>query len=163
MKYLFMYKYLFCLLFCCTGFVSVFAQTKSQTAIAPFKIRLVNGEGYTYNQLIKDKAAILIYFSPTCDHCIDFTKAMLKRKKELKDKQIVMISYEQLKEIKKFDDLYKLSSQPNIKIGSEGYTFVVQKYYGIQRFPFVAEYNKGGKLVKVISSQLKPEEMAAQL
>jgi thioredoxin-related protein len=140
----------------------VFAQSTNK-GLPPFKIRLVNGQGYTYNQLEKNKPVILIYFSATCDHCKTFTEAMLKRINNLLDRQIVMISYEDIKEVKAFDDAYKLSDHQNIKIGSEGYTFVVQKYYNIQHFPFVAEFGKDGKLKKIISWNLKPGEIAAQL
>ena len=150
---------IFVALFSCT---QIFAQSASKD-LPPFKIRLVNGEGYTYNQVEKNKPVILIYFSATCDHCKLFTQAMLKRINNLKDQQIIMISYEDLKEVKAFDDTYKLSSHQNIKIGSEGYTFVVQKYYNIQRFPFVVEFGKDGKLKKMISTNLKPGEIAAQL
>ncbi|MEP6684565.1 MAG: hypothetical protein ABJA35_14945 [Parafilimonas sp.] len=150
---------IFIALFSCTH---VFAQSTNK-GLAPFKIRLVNGEGYTYNQLKQNEPVILIYFSPTCDHCKTFTEAMLKRINKLQDRQIVMISYEDIKEVKAFDDAYKLSNHQNIKIGSEGYTFVVQKYYNIQHFPFVAEFGKDGKLKKIISWNLKPAEIAAQL
>jgi thioredoxin-related protein len=137
--------------------------TQSSNSIAPFKIRLTNGDGYTYEQLKKNKPVILIYFSPTCDHCKTFTEAMLKRINKLQNNQLVMISYEDIKEVKTFDDDYKLSSHENIKVGSEGYTFVVQKYYNIQHFPFVVEYDKNGKLKKIIPWNLKPEEIAAQM
>ena len=148
------------------GFVCVaaFAQTNSKTTIAPFKITLVDGKTYTYKQLAKDKPTVLVYFSPTCDHCKVFTEAMLKRKKELAGKQIVMVSYLPVSEVKKFNDELHLSSSSNIKVGTEGYTFIVQKYYNIQRFPFVVEYDKSGKLSKVIPyNSQKPDEMAAQL
>lgn len=147
----------------CFLLISAVAQNKNNAAIAPFKIRLVTGEGFTYSQLKKDKPVILIYFSTTCDHCKTFTAAFLKRINKLKSSELIMISYEDIKEVKIFDQEYKLSSHPNIKIGSEGYTFVVQKYYNIQHFPFVAEYEKNGKLKKIIPWQLKPEEIAAQL
>jgi hypothetical protein len=89
---------------------------------------------------------------------------MLKRKKELADRQIIMISYLPLNEVKQFDDEFHLSSYPNIKVGTEGYTFIVQKYYNVQRFPFVVEYNKAGKLSKIVPyNSQKPEEMAAEL
>ena len=144
--------------------VAAFAQTNSKTTIAPFKITLTNGKTYTYKQLLKGKEAVLVYFSPTCEHCMHFTEAMLKRKKELADKQIVMVSYMPLNEVKKFDDEYHLSSNPNIKVGTEGYTFIVQKYYNIQRFPFVAEYDKKGKLTQIVPyNSQQPEEMAAKL
>jgi thioredoxin-related protein len=144
-------------------FLNSNAQDKSNAGIAPFKIRLVNGEGFTYTQLKKNEPVILIYFSPTCDHCKSFTKAFLKRIDELQHDQIIMISYEHINAVKAFDEEYKLSSHQNIKIGSEGYTFVVQKYYNIQHFPFIAEYDKNGKPKKIVPWNLKPEEMAAQL
>jgi thioredoxin-related protein len=144
--------------------VSLLAQQTNKTTVAPFKITLVNGKTYTYNQLVKGKATVLVYFSPTCDHCRHFTEAMLKRKKDLADKQIVMISYLPLNEVKRFDDEYHLSSNPNIKVGTEGYTFIVQKYYSVQRFPFVAEYDKKGKLTQIVPyNSQQPEEMAAKL
>ena len=146
-------------LFC---YVQGFAQ-KSNDGIAPFKIRLTNGDGYTYNQLVKNKPVILIYFSATCEHCKAFTEAMLKHMSSLQNNQLVMISYVDIKEVKAFDDAYKLSNHQNIKVGSEGYTFVVQKYYNIQHFPFIAEYDKSGKLKKIIPWNLKPEEIANQL
>ena len=68
-----------------------------------------------------------------------------------------------LKEVKAFDDRYKLSGHQNIKVGSEGYTFVVQKYYNIQRFPFVAEYDKTGRLKKIIRGDVDPEDIASRL
>ena len=150
------------------GLIGLFLYTQlfsqgGNSNIAPFKIRLTNGKGYTYEQLSKNKPVILIYFSPTCDHCKLFTEAMLKRMNKLQSNEFVMISYENLKEVKAFDDKYKLSSHQNIKVGSEGYTFVVQKYYNIQHFPFVAKYDKTGKLKEIIPSNLKPEEMAHRL
>jgi thioredoxin-related protein len=135
----------------------------SNSSIAPFKIRLTNGAGYTYQQLAKNKPVILVYFSPTCDHCKVFTEKMLQRIDDFKDEQLVMISYEDIKAVKSFDDRYKLSARQNIKIGSEGYTFIVQKYYNIQHFPFVAEYDKTGRLKKMMKGNLKPEDMAAGL
>lgn len=160
-----MYKYLLCLLLCTPFFMKgAFAQSSTaKTTIAPFKIRLVNGEGFTYQQLAKDKATILVYFSPTCDHCKHFTEAMLKRKKELANKQIVMVTYLPLNQVKQFDEEFKLSANPNIKVGTEGYTFIVQKYYQVQSFPFVVEYDKKGKLNKIVKYNPKSEEMAAEL
>ncbi len=150
---------------CLVGFfiyMQLLAQGGNST-IAPFKIRLTNGAGYTYQQLAKNKPVILVYFSPTCDHCKLFTEKMLKRVDDFKNTQLVMISYEDIKAVKAFDEKYKLSMHQNIKVGSEGYTFIVQKYYNIQHFPFVAEYDKTGRLKKMMKGNLKPEDMAAGL
>lgn len=155
-------KYFLCFVFffCCG--MAVFGQ-KDKTAIPPFKIRLTNGEGFTYEQVVKNQPLVLIYFSPSCEHCKEFTEALLKQKKKWANKQIVMISYVHIRDVQAFDRLYHLSEHPNIKIGSEGQTFVVQQFYQIQRFPLVALFNKQGKLMKVIPDKLTPEAMAAQL
>lgn len=160
-----MYKYLLPFLLCFSFFTSASAQQAklTKTTIAPFKITLVDGKTFTYKQLDKDKPTILIYFSPTCEHCKVFTEAMLKRKGELSNKQIVMVTYLPVSEIKKFDDELHISSNPNIKIGTEGYSFIVQQYYNVQSFPFVVEYDKTGKLDKVVPYNKQSEEMASQL
>ncbi|MBO9618970.1 MAG: redoxin domain-containing protein [Niabella sp.] len=155
-------KYFLCLFFFLNSAVAVFSQ-KEKTAIPPFKIRLTNGEGFTYQQVDKNKPLVLIYFSPSCEHCKAFTEALLKQKKKWADKQIIMISYVHIKDVQAFDKQYHLSEYPNIKIGSEGQTFVVQQYYRIQHFPFVGLFDKKGKLVKIISDKLPPEKMVAQI
>lgn len=143
-------------------FVLVFAQ-QNKTGIAPFKITLANGKTYTYKQLKPNTATVLIYFSPTCDHCKEFTKELLTHQKELLNKQIIMVGYEPVTDIKKFDSVYHVSSKPNFKIGTEGYTFIVQKFYGVQRFPFVAMYNKEMKLVKTVPFVTEPEVVSKQI
>lgn len=144
-------------------YCSAFAQQESKLGMAPFSIAMLNGKTYTYKDLKKNTATILIYFSPTCEHCQAFTKELLKYDKQLSDKQIVMVTYQPVKEMKPFDSTFHISSKHYIKMGTEGYTFVVQKYYGVQRFPFVAMYNKDMKLVKTIPFVTEPEAVAKEV
>ena len=141
---------------------AAFSQQK-KTTIAPFKITLIDGKTYTANQLKKNTPTVLIYFSPDCDHCKNFTSELLKHKDALKDKQIVMVTYLPVAEIKPFDSLYHISSMPNFKIGTEGYTFIVRKYYDVQRFPFIVLYDKQMKLIKTLSPTDKPEVLAEEV
>ena len=141
---------------------SVFAQ-QNKSGIAPFSIVMLNGKTYTYKELKKNVPTVLVYFSPTCEHCQAFTKELLKYDKELKNKQIVMVTYQPVKEMKPFDSTFHISSKHYIKMGTEGYTFVVQKYYGVQRFPFVAMYNKDMKLVKTIPFVTQPEKVSKEI
>ena len=127
----------------------VFSQNTSKN-IAPFKIQTVDGKQFTYQQLKKNKAVILVYFSPTCDHCKAFTKELLLHKKELSSRQIVMVTYVPLDEMKPFISDFNLKDYPNITVGTEGYSFIVQKYYQVKRFPFVAIYNRQLQLVKIL-------------
>ena len=143
-------------------FFIVFSQ-QNKTGIAPFKITLLNGKSYSYNQLKKNTETVLIYFSPTCDHCKNFTSELLKHESALKDKQIIMVSYVPLEEIKPFDSLYHISAKPNFKIGTEGYSFIVRKYYNVERFPYIVIYNKQMKLVKTLSPTDQPEILAKEI
>ena len=140
----------------------LFAQQKAKP-IAPFKITLVTGKAFASSQLQKKKETILIYFSPTCGHCKELTKELIRQQKKLLSKQVVMITNEPLSEVKAFDAMYSLSVYPNIKIGTEGNTLLVQQYYNIQHFPFVASYSKKGKLLKILPHDMKAEEMVNQL
>lgn len=143
-------------------FFSGFTQ-QAKTAIAPFKITLLNGKSYTYNQLKKNTETVLIYFSPTCDHCKDFTSELLKHESVLKNKQIIMVTYVPIAEVKPFDSLYHISSKPNFKIGTEGYSFIVRKYYNVERFPYIVIYNNKMQRIKTLSPTEKPEVLAKQV
>lgn len=129
--------------------IQVLAQAPDSTyKIAPFKITLSDGKQFKSTDL-KPGSAILIYFSPDCDHCQEFTKEIVQNYSKIRNKQIVMITAQPLSMVKRFIQDYSLSKYPNIKIGSEGKTYKVQYYYQIQSFPFVAMYNRNGRLSTV--------------
>jgi thioredoxin-related protein len=143
-------------------FFNAFSQ-QNKTGIAPFKITQLNGKAYSYTQLKKNISTILIYFSPTCEHCKDFTAELLKHENALKDKQIIMVTYVPIEEVRPFDSLYHISSKPNFKIGTEGYSFIVRKYYNVERFPYIVIYNKQMKFVKNLSPTEQPEVLANEI
>ncbi|GAC1526372.1 MAG: hypothetical protein NVS3B15_02260 [Sediminibacterium sp.] len=142
---------------------TVNALNDHKAGIAPFKIILVNGHLFTYSQLKKDQPVVLVYFSPTCDHCKEFTKELIRHQVVIKNKQVVMITYEPLNAVKEFDSFFGLSAFPNIKVGTEGYTFIVQRYYQVKRFPFIAMYHKSDKLAGVWTDQPVPEKLFLQI
>ena len=143
------YKILLVTIFSCCLNSFIFSQSTSKN-IAPFKIQMADGKQFTYQQLKKNKAVVLVYFSPTCEHCKAFTKELLQHEKQLASRQIVMVTYVPLDEIKPFVSDFNLKNYPNITAGTEGYSFTVQKYYQVKRFPFVAIYNKQMQLVKIL-------------
>lgn len=136
------------------GVVSISAQTtaiKKTDKIAPFSLKLSDGQTYTPAQL-KKEATVLVYFSPECDHCRHFTKDMLDNYNNLLlNKQVVMITYLPVDEVKKFEKDFNLESYKNIRVGTEERTFVVRNYYNITHFPFVVLYSKQGKEVRIFS------------
>lgn len=148
------------LIACSIGYV-LFAQPSR--IIAPFKITLTNGKMFTYQDLKKNTPTVLVYFSPTCDHCKHFMNALMRNESQLKNKQIILITYLPLNEIKAFDQAYNAATKPYFKIGTEGLTFIVQKYYNIQKFPYIVLYDKQLKEVKKLSPTDDPDVLAKEV
>jgi thioredoxin-related protein len=128
-----------------------FCKVRSQnndrkTTIAPFHIQLLNGDSLFSQDLKKNVPVMLIYFSPTCEHCQEFTRNLLQKITAFNNAQILFISYLPLNDVEKFKNDFDLDKYPNIKIGTEGYTFIVQRFYNIRNFPFIALYDKKGSL-----------------
>jgi hypothetical protein len=90
---------------------------------------------------------MLVYFDPTCEHCRLFTANLVKRMNDFTNTEIVMISYLPIAEIKQFESDFNLGKFHNIKVGTEGHSFVVQRWYNVQRFPFTALFNESGTCI----------------
>ncbi|HNP20496.1 MAG TPA: thioredoxin domain-containing protein [Panacibacter sp.] len=136
--------------------------------VPPFDIELTNSKHFKANELKKEIPVIIIYFDPTCEHCHAFTGEMLKHYKEFGNTQIVMISYTPVAQVVKFEADFSLMNYPTIKVGTEGESFVVQRFYGVQKFPFIALYDKTGLItayhrtpttVDVVLKELKKQSM----
>jgi thioredoxin-related protein len=134
---------------CFDSFSQGAAATKK---IAPFSMRLTNGQQFNYSQLAAGPV-VLIYFSPDCDHCQDFTKDLVKNYNVVANKQVVMVTFQAMDMLKPFVTQYGLNAYTNFKVGTEGTSYVVQKYYQIRSFPYIAIYDKKGNLVRTFEGE----------
>ena len=141
------------------SFLSVSAQNNEAKPLAPFDITLINSKNLRAYELKKNEPVMLMYFSPDCDHCKELTTEILKSAKTFGSKQLVMVTYFPVADVKKFANDLSLQKYPNIKVGTEGMTLVVQKHYNIRKFPFVVLYNKSGKLVKMFREQAPAKDI----
>lgn len=139
-----------------------YAQSTSKN-IAPFKMELTNKTFFSAKDLKKNAPAMLVYFSPTCDHCQAFTRHMLEKKDAFKNVQIVMVTHLPVADIKKFEGEFELLKYPNIKTGTEGNAFLVPRFYDIRTFPFVALYNKKGLLQATYRQEPSVEAIIKEL
>jgi len=64
-----------------------------------------------------------------------------------------MVTFQPMEMVKQFATTYNLASYPNIKIGTEGTSYLVQKYYQIRSFPYIAMYDKNGKHVRTFEGE----------
>ncbi|TSJ43128.1 redoxin domain-containing protein [Mucilaginibacter corticis] len=138
------------ILFFCLIIAAGCSQAQEPTAIPPYKILKTDSTWATPANL-KHRRTLLIYFSPDCPHCQHLTNEMKKVMKQFGDTQILMITWSNnydIRAIKAFVKDYGLAKYPNITIGTEGYTYLVQKYFKIETTPYIAVYDSKSQLVQ---------------
>ena len=83
---------------------------------------------------------------------------MKKRMNEFKKYQLIMPTFQPIEELAEFNKKYELQKHPNIITGrDENYFF--PPYYEISNFPFLAFYDKNGKLLGVHEGNLSVDKI----
>jgi hypothetical protein len=74
-----------------------------------------------------------------------------------------MITFKPLNELTAFEKKYNVPKYQNIRVGTEGTTYIVRNYYKLQKTPFTAVYDKKGMLVFSYKEETPVDEMLARL
>ena len=142
--------------------------TDSANANAPFMrfptippIHLLKLDSASYlskDDIKKNRKTIIMFFSPDCEHCKHQTEAILADFKDFKDIEIVMATYQPFSEMKDFNTHYRIFDHPNIHLGrDEKYT--LPPFYRIRNLPYLALYDKKGKLITTFEGTQKVETL----
>ena len=134
-----------------------FAQLPAQTSpsqpaylrfptLPPFTLIATDSTTITREHLKKNRNTLLMYFSPTCDHCQVQTDSMVAEMSKLKDVQILMASYSPLSEMKTFYEDRSLAKYQNILMGYDSKYFF-PPFYKMSSLPFMALYDKKGNFI----------------
>ncbi|MBL4677387.1 MAG: redoxin domain-containing protein [Mucilaginibacter sp.] len=158
-----MKKLLFLVFAIIAGFSCSQAQNNQPVppTIAPYKIITTKDQTATFADLPKNRPVILIYFSPDCPHCQKLIRDMKPDMDKFKKFEVVMVTFTDIRMVKTFENDYGLNKYPNFILGTEGYTYTVQRYYRLVHTPFVAVYGKNGKLVKAFEEQPEVKDILA--
>jgi thioredoxin-related protein len=97
-----------------------------------------------------------MFFSPDCEHCKHQTEAILADFKDFKDIEIVMATYQPFSEMKDFNTHYRIFDHPNIMMGRDE-KFVLPGFYRIRNLPYLALYDKKGKLITTFEGNQKAD------
>ena len=154
------------LIFLLFAVVAGFACSQAQTqppiiplTIPPYKILTTKDQTVTPADLVKNKPVMIIYFAPDCPHCQKLINDMKPSMAKFKNIQVVMITFTDIRMVKTFENDYGLKAYPNFILGTEGYTYTVQRFYKLQHTPFVAIYGKNGQLVQVFEKQPEASDL----
>jgi thiol-disulfide isomerase/thioredoxin len=137
------------------------AQPPPPPVIAPYKILTTKDTYVTPANLQKNKPVMLIYFAPDCSHCQKLITDMKPVMKSFKDIQVVMITFSDIRMVKSFQSDYGLTAWPNFILGTEGYTYTVQRYYQLKHTPYIAIYDHKGKLVQAYEKVPEIKDLVA--
>lgn len=108
---------------------------------------------YTKSQIPPNKPVLFMIFSPDCSHCQHETEELLAHMDELRDVQIVMITFHPLWMMKDFISSYGLSKYSNIVVGKDIY-YITPGFFNIRNIPYMAMYNKKGNLIEGFEGSL---------
>ena len=114
--------------------------------LPPFELQQVNNSTLTKDMLEKKHRTMLMYFSPTCDHCKHQMKDIIAGMDSLKDVQIIMATYQPFEEMKQFYETFEIAKYKNIRMGRDTKYFF-PPYYRMKNMPYLALYNKNGALI----------------
>ena len=135
----------------------------SQSSIPAFKMQLTNGKTFTASQLSNQKPTIIIYFAPDCEHCQVLMNEVFKKINDFKTAQLIMVTFEPVKELIGFEKKYQTWKYPNIKVGSEVPVFFFRYLYKVEHTPFTALFNKNGKMVVQYKEQTPVADLLKNL
>ena len=114
--------------------------------LPPFTLMAIDSSSITRDNLKINRNTLLMYFSPTCDHCQVQTDSMVAEMSKLKDVQILMVAYSPLSEMKTFYEDRALAKYQNILMGYDSKYFF-PPFYKMSSLPFMALYDKKGKFI----------------
>ena len=143
------------------------AQTPAYTpppVIPPYRILNTDSVYVTPANLVKNKPVMVIYFAPDCSHCQHLMYDLKPKMNAFKNMQVVMITFaEPLKATQVFYRDFNLKKYPNFTVGTEGYSLKVQRYYNVHTTPYIALYDKNGKLVKAYEKAPNVDTLLAEV
>ena len=102
---------------------------------------------------------MMVYFSPDCDHCHQLMEEVLQSNGDFKNVQIILISNESIPQLKQFENSFELKRYKQVKVGTEGRTYLVQRYYDINRFPFIALFDRSGRELALFRDPPKMKQL----
>lgn len=128
----------------------------------PVKLVLPDNITFTKDDLPKKKPVMLMVFSPMCEHCKQETEELIRNIEKFSKSQIVMATMMPYDSMMSFREKYQLAQYENIIVGQDT-QFFLPSFYMISNLPFLAFYDKKGKLISVFEGSMPIEKALAEL
>lgn len=145
---------------------TIFAQQKDSAVVPNYKkyptvpaMKLMQADStfFIVKDLVKkNKATVIIIFSPTCGHCQHQAEEITSHIADLKNITFVFSTTYNIKDMQQYISDYGLDKFPNIHVGyDKGYN--MGGFYHIQSLPGIFVYDKKGKFVATFETNVKAQ------
>lgn len=130
--------------------------------IPEFTFQTLEGELFTNQNLKKDTPTLFIYYNSECSYCNEEAKMIYENIENLKNIQIIFISFETTENIKLFATNHKLIHHDNIHFISDSQSTFASTF-DVKSLPCLVLYNKKQELIEKIKGQIKIETLLKKL
>jgi thiol-disulfide isomerase/thioredoxin len=135
---------------------------KNYKEVPAFNLLDLNGNKFSSGSVQqKGKSLVVVYFSPLCGHCLEFTENLTSNLKKFKQVQFLFVSAYPLDDIKTFAITRGLHKMPQFRVGQDP-DFNMGRFYELKEIPAIFVYSKNGKFKKSFDSKVKIENLIAE-
>ena len=131
---------------------------KKDSSVPSFSILQTDSTWFNKQALPRNKPIVIIYFNPDCGHCQLTAHEFGQKINQFKDVFFVWVSYDSLSQIKSFAEEYKLLNAKNIRVGRDP-KYYVPSFFRVRFTPFIAVYDKKGRLMQTYDGDAGPDEI----
>jgi len=124
--------------------------------IPNFSYVTLENKVFTEENLVKGKPTLFIYFNSECDFCNHEAEMVQQNIEQLKDIQVVFISFEPIEKIKQFATKFKLLNHDSITFLSDS-KISFATTFDVKSLPCLVLYDKDNNLIEKIKGQVKIE------
>ena len=124
--------------------------------IPDFSYVTLENKVFTQENLVKGKPTLFIYFNSECDFCNHEAEMVQQNLEQLKDIQVVFISFEPIEKIKQFAIKFKLLNHDAITFLSDS-KISFATTFDVNTMPCLILYDKDNNLIEKIKGQVKIE------
>lgn len=111
---------------------------------------------------IGNRAAVILYFDPDCDHCQREADELRQKASLLSEAQVIMLSSAPLPALATFAKAHKLNNLPNVQVAHLDKQ-VAYETFGFAGVPDVLIYHANGSLAKRFRGETSIEAIARRL
>ncbi len=122
--------------------------------IPDFEYLDLNGSVFTKKNLKQDSPTMFVYFSSECEFCNEEANMIKENTEQLKDVEIIFVSFQPEEEISDFANKHQLINYGNINfLRDSKATFATT--FDVSSLPCLVLYDKKKKLIEKIKGQTK--------